>query len=153
VIGGGVTWGYVLRLACKASWSQSMVKTAVDILSTSFNTTQLSDKQLVLLNQLSASDAQELVRAVYYEVKSDPSARYLINTLASRCEFSTQSISEWVGEVLKVYGWIKNRGESAKFCDILDYVGCALEGSSLQMGHDILWYLSEYGFERVVRCR
>jgi hypothetical protein len=128
-----------------------MVKTALDILSLSFNTTQLSDKQRGVLNQLSVSDAQELVRAVYSEVKSDPGVRYLINTLVSRCEFGAYSISEWVAEVLKVYSWIKDRGESAKFSDIIDYVGCALEGSSLQMGHDIRWYLSEYGFERVVR--
>lgn len=128
-----------------------VVTTALDILGSIFNLTRLSEEQLGVLNQLSISEARALVRAVYHEVKSDPGARYLISALVSKCELSAHPISHWVGEVLRVYSWIAARQESARLVDVLDYVGCALEGSSLQMGHDIRWYLEEYGFERVVR--
>ena len=93
---------------------------------------------------------QEFVRCVYRELKNNPASSDIVSNLCERALTSDAPLSSWMEEIVKTCRWLSGERRSARLVDIIDYVSCAVEGSSLQNGHSVEWYLSNYGFERSV---
>jgi hypothetical protein len=120
----------------------------LDMLADIVSIQALSQDQQSVLNQLGPSDATRLVRYLYPEFKNNPlSAEYLAR-FAEKMRNSALSVSDWSGQIIAVYEWLAAYKKRARFNDVVEYISCALEGSSLQMGHDIQWYLDHYGFAK-----
>lgn len=92
--------------------------------------------------------AADFVRAVYPELKNNPAAKDLLISLAESAHASDAPLAAWITEILATCRWLEERGRRARLADMVDYVSCAVEGSALQQGHSVEWYLSNYGFER-----
>jgi hypothetical protein len=92
----------------------------------------------------------DFVRAVYRELKNNPLAGPLLSDICDRASRSDSPLSAWIGELVCAFQWLGDRGRTAKVGDVLEYISCALEGSSRQSGHNVEWYLNNYGFERSV---
>lgn len=94
--------------------------------------------------------AVDFVRAVYRELKNNPLAASLLSDICERASRSDSPLSAWISELVCAFRWLGERGSTAKVSDVLEYISCALEGSSRQSGHNVQWYLDNYGFERSV---
>jgi len=108
----------------------------------------LSQEELAALSTVSADVGDAFVRATYRDLKNNPLALSFIQNVCARSISSEFSPTEWFRQLVRMYSWLHERRSTAKFTDVLDYVGCAFEGSSLQPGHNLDWYLTQYGFER-----
>lgn len=108
----------------------------------------LSQDHQAILNQLAPDDAARLARYLYPEFKNNPRGATCLARFAEQVGSSALSIGDWSSQIIAVCEWLDARGQRARFDDIIEYISCALEGSSLQMGHDIQWYLDQYGFTK-----
>ena len=118
------------------------------IFATVFPVNSLSSRERDALSVVSEASALSLTRHVYRELKNNPRARAALDELLRKANASELSLSEWVDQLVVTYDWLERRGHRADFGDIMDYVLCAIEGSTFQTGHDITWYLERYGFDR-----
>lgn len=108
----------------------------------------LSEQHRVAVSNLSPERSAALARALYREWKNNPSAPSHLSEICARALASEFSLEEWLEQVTRMYDWLQARGSTAHFSDILEYVSCAFEGSALQPGHNLDWYLTNFGFER-----
>lgn len=124
---------------------------ALGVFSTIVSTAGFSPEQRAALESVPLVIASDFVRFTYRELKNNPLAHKLIVDICGRSSASEFPLSEWLSQVVRMYSWLEERNSSAKFCDVLEYISCAFDGSSLQPGHNLDWYLAEYGFERCVK--
>ena len=108
----------------------------------------LSEECRSAVVSLQPETSAALARVLYREWKNNPAAPSLLSGLCNRALSSEFSLDEWCAQILRMYDWLKERGNTAQFCDIVEYVSCAFEGSCLQPGHNLDWYLETFGFER-----
>ena len=108
----------------------------------------LSEEHRAALVCLPRETQVAFIRALYREWKNNPLAISHLSDLCSRGLASEFSLTEWVEQVVRMYDWLRERRSTALFPDVLEYVSCAFEGSALQPGHNLDWYLTHYGFER-----
>ncbi|MEN9846340.1 MAG: hypothetical protein RIS36_1487 [Pseudomonadota bacterium] len=108
----------------------------------------LSDEHRAVVSILSAERSAALARALYREWKNNPAAPNHLSEVCDRALASEFSLEEWLKQVARTYEWLRRRESTAHFSDVLEYVSCAFEGSSLQPGHNLDWYLTNFGFAR-----
>lgn len=113
-----------------------------------FSLAGFSSAELAALSTVSAEVAEAFVRVTYRDLKNNPLAPGLVQEVCARSLSSEFSLTEWFRQLVRMYSWLHERRSTAKFIDVLEYVGCAFEGSALQPGHNLEWYLTQYGFER-----
>ena len=101
-----------------------------------------------LFSRIEPAMAAQLVRYLYPEFKNSPHGRGAMEKFAASVSFSAGTPGNFVSQILQVYEWLENQNSSAHFEDIIEYVSCAVEGSSLQPGHNLQWYLEQHGFEK-----
>jgi hypothetical protein len=121
---------------------------SLDALSTLVSLHALPEPHRSALACLPPELEQAFVRALYREWKNNPLAAPHLVELCSRSFASEFSLTEWVEQVVRMYEWLHERRSTAPFSDVLEYVSCAFEASTLQPGHNLDWYLNNYGFER-----
>ena len=126
---------------------------SVDILTAVMPITMLSADEIQALVAVPPEQAAALVRCLYRECKSAPNAQRVLRQVFDSAQRSGRSISESFADIIVVYQWLEARGATASSHDVIEYVSCAYEGSSLQMGHNIDWYLDTYGFEMGVTAK
>ena len=124
------------------------MKQSLDTLATVFSLAALSESQRAAFSQVDIADAEAFVRAAYRECKGTPVGATVLERIAVEAERSDMSVPQWVAQAVTVYRWMEQRQLKAPIIDIIDYIGCACEGSALSAGHSIEWYLEQYGFER-----
>lgn len=122
--------------------------TSLELLADIASIQALSQDQQFVLNQLAPSDAARLVRYLYPEFKNNPLSVDCLARFAEKIRNSALSVSDWSSQIIVVYEWLAAHKKRARFDDVVEYISCALEGSSLLMGHDIQWYLEQYGFTK-----
>jgi hypothetical protein len=120
----------------------------LDILSTVVPQNALTPTAQRAFSTISEALATDFVRAVYRELKNNPTAGDTLFALVESAHVSDAPLASWISEIVTTSKWLEERGRRAKLADMIDYVSCAVEGSSLQQGHSVEWYLSNYGFER-----
>lgn len=120
----------------------------LDILAAVVPPSSLTSKARQVYGTLPETLATDFVRAVYPELKNNPAAKDLLISLAESAHASDAPLAAWITEILTTCRWLQERGRRARLADMVDYVSCAVEGSALQQGHSVEWYLSNYGFER-----
>jgi len=108
----------------------------------------LSEESRSAVVSLPPGQSAGLARALYREWKNNPAAPSLLSGLCHRALASEFSLDEWCAQILRMYDWLQERGSTAHFCDVVEYVSCAFEGSCLQPGHNLDWYLETFGFDR-----
>ena len=108
----------------------------------------LSDECAAAVLKLSPARSAAFARVLYREWKNNPTAIAQLADLCNRALASEFSLDEWFEQVVRMYDWLRERGSTALFSDVIEYVSCAFEGSSLQPGHNLDWYLTNFGFER-----
>ncbi len=113
----------------------------------------LPDECAASVSRLSPARSTAVARVLYREWKNNPTATRQLTDLCNRALASEFSLDEWFEQVLRMYEWLRERGSTALFSDVLEYVSCAFEGSSLQPGHNLDWYLTNFGFERCLPLR
>jgi len=111
----------------------------------------LSEQHLCALRGLPEHVERALIRALYREWKNNPLAASHLSELCSRGLSSEFSLTQWAEQIVRMYDWLRQQDSTALFSDVLEYVSCAFEGSALQPGHNLDWYLTNYGFERSTR--
>ncbi len=111
-----------------------------------FALVNLSERQRDALAAVKPELAAEFVRLIYREVKNNPHSTTLLIALLRRAEESGLPLSEWISDSIVVYQWLSRRGQTASLTDTVEYISCAFEGSALQMGHSLEWYLECHGF-------
>jgi hypothetical protein len=121
---------------------------SLHILESVFSLSKMSESQRAVCARISEADARALVRYAYRECKGTPAGTAVLCDLLQRVEASDTSVSQWISEILTVYRWMETQKLRACLRDIIEYVSCACEGSALQSGHSIAWYLEHYGFQR-----
>ena len=124
------------------------MNTSGEILSMVFPLAGLSASRLASIDALDGELARAFIRAVYREFKSSPLAQTALTDLLELVERSDLPLAVWVEDITRVCVWLDKRALKAAFADIVQYVGCAIEGSDLQTGHSIEWYLEHHGFAR-----
>lgn len=92
--------------------------------------------------------ASSFVRHAYRELKNDPRAPQLLADICARSIASEYSVEEWVRQIVRAFDWLERNQKRAALGDIVEYVSCAFEGSDLQPGHNLDWYLETFGFSR-----
>jgi hypothetical protein len=140
----------VKQESSKVRGRAEMLPETLNILAALFSLTYLSDSERDAWSRISETEAQSFVRYTYRECKNSPVAARVLSELVERAHASDLSLAFWVREVVSVYRWLEERDLQAKLGDIIEYVSCACEGSSLQAGHNINWYLDNYGFAGAV---
>lgn len=120
----------------------------LDRFSSLFSLASFSQAELDALSSVPLEVADAFVRVTYRDLKNNPFAVAALQELCARSLLSEFSLTEWLRQLVRMYSWLYERRSTAKFGDVLDYVGCAFEGSGLQPGHNLDWYLTNYGFER-----
>jgi hypothetical protein len=128
------------------------VTQSLEVLSTLFSLTQLSGVHLRAFSELAIVDVEALVRYAYRECKHSPQGSVVLGDIVRRAEQSGVSLSQWISEIVAVYRWLESSQLRAPIREIIEYVSCAQEGSDLQVGHSIEWYLEHYGFESAQKC-
>jgi hypothetical protein len=108
----------------------------------------LSENHRAAVTKLSPERSAAIVRVLYPEWKNNPASVSHLSAVCERAVASEFSLEEWFEQITRMYDWLRERGRTARFADVLEYVSCAFEGSSLQPGHNLDWYLSNFGFER-----
>ena len=126
------------------------MKASLDILSLIVPPLLLPERAQSALAALPEPLTQEFVRGVYRELKNNPASIDIVSTLCDRALTSEAPLASWIGAIVKTCRWLESERRAARLIDMIDYVSCAVEGSSLQNGHSGEWYLSNYGFERSV---
>jgi hypothetical protein len=124
------------------------MSSARDTISNFLPVIELLPSQVTMLDSIAGDDASALVRYLFRECKNSPEARFVLPALFKVVESSDRSLAQWVRELVEVFSWLEVRNSSARFKDVLEYVSCAYEGSSSEVGHSIAWYLEQYGFEK-----
>jgi hypothetical protein len=124
------------------------MNSTLESLSSVLSLAALSQKEIEALSAVPIEVADSFVRATYRDLKNNPLALGFIQELCARSTSSEFSLAEWLRQLVRMYSWLHEHESTAKFGDVLEYVGCAFEGSSLQPGHNLDWYLTNYGFER-----
>ena len=119
---------------------------SVSIFASTFPFAALSERQRDALAAVKPELAAEFTRHIYRESKNNPFAGDLLMTLLRRADESGLSVSDWISDAVVVYRWLERNKQSASLADTLEYISCALEGSALQMGHSVEWYLECHGF-------
>ena len=92
--------------------------------------------------------ATSFVRYAYPELKNNPRAPQLLSDICARSIASEYGIGEWITQLVRAFEWLERKQSRAALSDIVEYVSCAFEGSGLQPGHNLDWYLETYGFAR-----
>jgi len=128
------------------------VTQSLEVLSTLFSLTQLSSAHLQAFSETAVVDVEAFVRYTYWECKHSPQKSVVLGDIIQRAEQSGVSLSQWISEIVAVYRWLEAHQQRARLRDIIEYVSCAQEGSALQVGHSIQWYLEHYGFESAQQC-
>jgi hypothetical protein len=118
----------------------------LSIFTSAVSLVNFSTEQRAALASVKPELAAEFVRCVYREIKNNPRAEVILKDLLTRAGQSGLSVGEWMSDSVLVYQWLARHNQTAKLADTLEYVSCALEGSALQMGHSIEWYLECHGF-------
>jgi hypothetical protein len=108
----------------------------------------LSERHREAVFMLAPDRSAAVARALYRQWKNNPAAPSHLSDLCSRALASEFSLDEWCDQVVRMYAWLEERGSTALFPDVLEYVSCAFDGSCLQLGHNLDWYLTNFGFER-----
>ena len=108
----------------------------------------LSEQHREAVSKLSPERSAAIARALYREWKNNPAAPAHLSQVCARALASEFSLEEWLEQVTRMYDWLHAQGCTAAFSDVLEYVSCAFEGSALQPGHNLDWYLTNFGFER-----
>ena len=108
----------------------------------------LSEEHRAVVLTLPPERSAAIARALYREWKNNPAAPSHLSELCARAVVSEFSLEEWLEQVTRLYEWLRARESTANFSDVLEYVSCAFEGSALQPGHSLDWYLSSFGFAR-----
>lgn len=120
----------------------------LNIFATVFPVSVLSVRERDALSAVSETCALSLTRHAYREFKNNPQARAALEELIRKANGSDLSLSQWIEQLVVVYDWLEHKGCRARFGDIVEYASCAIEGSALQAGHDLTWYLEQYGFDQ-----
>ena len=118
----------------------------LSIFSSAFSLANVSQDRRAALASVKPELASDFIRCIYREVKNNPHAEVMLLQLLARAEESGLSIGEWMSDSVLVYQWLARHNQTAKLADTLEYVSCALEGSALQVGHSVEWYLECHGF-------
>lgn len=100
------------------------------------------------LNTVPREIAASFVRYSYRELKNNPRAPQLLSDICARSISSEYSIAEWMTQLVRAFAWLERQEKRAALSDIVEYVSCAFEGSDLQPGHNLDWYLDTFGFAR-----
>jgi len=119
---------------------------SVSIFASTFPLALLSERQREALAAVKPEVAAEFTRYIYRESKNNPFAGDLLMTLLRRADESGLSVSDWISDAVVVYRWLERNKQTASLADTLEYISCALEGSALQVGHSVEWYLECHGF-------
>ena len=127
------------------------MNSALDVFATVVPAGRFPEQDVVALSAVPVEVASSFVRATYRELKNNPLSSDWLRDLCERGVGSEFPLSEWLQQVSRMYAWLDQRGETARLPDVVEYVSCAFEGSSHQPGHNLDWYLSNYGFERATR--
>jgi hypothetical protein len=128
------------------------VTQSLEVLSTLFSLAQLSSAHIRACSEIAVADVEALVRYAYRECKHSTQGSVVLGDIVRRAEQSGVSLSQWISEIVAVYRWLEVRQMRAPLREIIEYVSCAQEGSDLQVGHSIEWYLEHYGFESAQQC-
>ncbi|MFO0416957.1 MAG: hypothetical protein ACK5Y6_06675 [Pseudomonadota bacterium] len=123
---------------------------SITVISSVFPMAGFSARELEMLRAVDLDAATNFARAVYRAAKNDPRAVSELRELLDKALASEMKLSDWMREIASVYEWLGQRELSAELGDVVQYVGCAIEGSTLTAGHTITWYLEQYGFEMSV---
>ncbi len=124
------------------------MKDSVDSLAVLFPGHAMDQASQDVVARIESADAARLARYLYRELKNAPHASAALRGFVSRVQSSALTPQEWASQILSVYEWLEKRSLSARFEDVVEYISCAIEGSSLQPGHSMEWYLEQYGFEK-----
>jgi hypothetical protein len=120
----------------------------LEVLATVFPVHTVDQETRAMLSRIDPETAGALVRSVYREFKNSPLSAAGIAKFTASVTFSAGTPQAFVLQIIEVYEWLEQHNASARFEDVVEYVNCALEGSSLQPGHSVQWYLAQYGFEK-----
>jgi hypothetical protein len=126
------------------------MKPNVDILVSVFSLSNLGESERLALEAVSSDTVAAFVRHIYRELKNHPQADGWLQELVSYAARSEFPLSQWLDQIVCAYRWLESQQRTARFFDVVEYVACAIEGSDLQPGHDLTWYLDHYGFEKAV---
>jgi hypothetical protein len=124
------------------------MKTNRDILESVFSLANLDENGVAALESVPSETVAGFVRSVYRELKNHPQADLWLQELVRYAGSSEFSLSHWLDQICCAYRWLEKQRRTARFFDVVEYVACAIEGSDLQPGHDLTWYLDHYGFEK-----
>ncbi len=124
------------------------MKNTLEILATVFPIHLVDEATRTMLSRIEPDTAGHLVRHLYREYKNSPHSAAAVMKFAASVSFNAGTPQNFVSQILEVYGWLDQRKAVARFEDVVEYVNCALEGSSLQLGHSLEWYLEQHGFEK-----
>ena len=108
----------------------------------------LSEQHRAVVSALSPERSAAIARSLYREWKNNPAAPIHLSEVCARALASEFSLEEWLEQVTRMYEWLRARESTAHFSDVIEYVSCAFEGSALQPGHNLDWYLTNFGFAR-----
>jgi len=126
------------------------VASSLEILAQTFSIAKLSEAQRLAFERVPRDAVEVLVRYAYNECKSSPRGATALIELAERAEASDVPLAQLLSQIALVYRWLDARQLKSTLGEITEYVACACEGSGLQAGHSIEWYLEQYGFARAV---
>ena len=124
------------------------MNSSLDRFSSLFSLAAFSKAELDGLSAVPIEVADAFVRVTYRDLKNNPLAVGFLQGVCTRSLSSEFSLTEWLRQRVRMYSRLEERRSTAKFGDVLEYVGCAFEGSALQPGHNLDWYLAQYGFDR-----
>jgi len=126
------------------------MKTNLDLISSVCTLANLDDNGRAALESVPSETLAAFVRHIYRELKNHPQADLWLQELVRYAGSSEFSLTQWLEQIVCAYRWLEQQHRTARFFDVVEYVGCAIEGSDLQPGHDLTWYLDQYGFEKAV---
>lgn len=126
------------------------MKTNREILASVFSLASLDESSAAALESVSVETVTAFIRYIYRELKNHPQADLWLQELVRYAGSSEFSLSQWLDQICCAYRWLEQQRRTARFFDVVEYVACAIEGSDLQPGHDLTWYLDHYGFEKAV---
>lgn len=126
------------------------MKTSIDILASIFSLSNVGESERAALEGVPEDTIGAFGRSVYRELKNHPQADLWLQELVSYAARSEFSLTQWFDQIVCAYRWLEKQQRTARFFDVVEYVACAIEGSDLQPGHDLTWYLDQYGFEKAV---
>jgi hypothetical protein len=108
----------------------------------------LPDDHREMLAAVPSQLAAQFARVTFRDLKNNPHGSIRLSEICERSAKSEFPLSEWITQIVKVYTWLEERRHYARLGDVVEYASCAFEGSALQPGHNLDWYLSNFGFQR-----